>query len=103
MAVEDIKLIHEKEAELKRLYESKLEEKKQEFINIDKYFNELASEKKKELKVFEEQYRKQKQKVTEDQISQINNETEKLLNNFGSIDTEKVNRAKKYIRDNLFK
>ncbi len=103
MAIKDIKVIHEKEAEIKRLYDKKLEEKRQEFLNLDNYYSEKLKEAKSKLNNFQNEYELKKKTEVEKKVDEINKDTEKYLKEYSNIDNSKIEEAKKFIKENLFK
>ena len=103
MAIENIKLIHEKENEIKERIEQIRELKRKEFLELDNFLKERAEEMKQRLSMDEKRLSDEKKKKVDHQIIDVEQETDSMLKQYDNIASNLIDEAKSFIQKNLFK
>lgn len=103
MEFQQIIEIHEKEKELKIELQKTLEKKKNEFNLIDQYYKDKLEELKKRLEKFAQEKENQIKARVENEIENIENETKNIIKKLDTINTDLINKAIEYVKEEFFK
>jgi len=103
MEFQQIVEIHEKEKELKNELQKVLEKKKNEYNSIDQYYKDKLEELKKKIDKYTEEKEKQVKARVDTEIENIENETKNVIKKLEVIDTNLINKAIEYVKEEFFK